>query len=62
MQPFLIYINPDPKSNIKYTAKEYVQCATAGISPTVVVANNYSNFSIHICPGCAQCRHLITNA
>jgi len=62
MQPFLIYINPDPKHKIKYAAKKYVPSATAGTSSCVVVANNYSNFSIHFCPGCAQCRHFITIA
>jgi hypothetical protein len=62
MQPFLIYINPDPKRNMKYTAIKYVLFATAGTSSCVVVANNYSNFSVHLCPGCAQCRHFITSA
>jgi hypothetical protein len=62
MQPFLIYINPDSKHKIKYAEIKYVPFATAGTSFCVVVAKIYSNFSISLCPACAQCRHSITSA
>jgi hypothetical protein len=62
MQPFLTYINPDSKHNINYAAIKYVPFATAGTSSCVAVAKNYSNFSICLCPACAQCRHFITSA